>query len=1330
MKKVLQTLLLCIFATFFIACGGGSSNSDNVGKKEPTKEEPSKKDPSKEDPKTPIPTKENIVGRVVDGYIKNSNVFLDNNLNFTKDSDEIFAQTSEFGIFELKNAIAKLKAMGNLIVATDGVDVDTNKPLNQILSVSPSKEEVTKPIFITPLSSVIANTAITLATSGNFGGMSMRDFQDNILRIFNASKDYIHVNPLDDMKAYKTNQAIQKSIEITGSNYKDFVKILSKDTSDLKDAIEKSNLENKAQAVKLVEYINALSEEDLKANRVDIAKKIQKEVDSKKFTLTKKEPVKKGAVITGRVVDGYISGATVFLDLNFNMQKDANEPFGTTDSYGRFEVSGVKLEDINRQNSLVAVGGFDVDTNRAMNEILSFTPTLEDIKKPIFITPISTLITNVALKLVNDGPYNDFTMATFKPKVLQIAGISEDELSQNPLNSEKLYKANQKIQKTIELEKTSYKDFASSLNANQNSIKDATSNESAKNFIDFMDNLSSEDLDKKRVNIAKKAQEQIDRGTFSLTSKDVKNILEDNKKEDVDDFVSTPIEEGEKVIEGTLFFKYNVQAIIFLDTNKNKKLDSGEKKVKTDANGKYKIGLTSEEIAKRHSLVAIDGKDKNGQSEKYKSILFATPMFENPNNITPATTFHTSAAYAITKGIMSEKTLAHTTFSEAVENALGMTQSEFGADYSLAIKLEKANLAINNLVKALALSVKNNKSYEENFVDYYMILSSNISLDKSNVGLSKLLERFKANNQIDANRFDILKQIANEYENTNDINASHVKVEELLEKIKSYQDEDIANEAKSIEYMGLPKDEFSKYQWHLKDQGAVINTNGISTVGTNDLGVDELYKKGIFGKGVHVRVVDDGYFANHEDLKKPLRMDDSFNANTKQNDPTPTKDSDTHGTQVAGLIGADGSNDVGLRGVAPYVSMSAYKLRTVGSGGISISTEELSEAWLGGDDNISIVNNSWGPSVMVRGEEEEAILKVGAEEKRGGKGRIYLIAAGNGSLNQGEENSLSDDSVTAYTRNSQYSITVGSVRNENIITQYSTQGSNVLVSSYGGGVKASTAALMATTAVPGSSKTTWEEDKKKQYTFGFNGTSAATPVASGALALVMEKCPDLTYRDVKWLIANTAKKIDPDYTGKTKAVPNVPPYKTTPTADKNAGFGYIKNGAGLSHSNYYGYGLIDPSAMIAKCENGFTHLPPKKSNKFIQQTTSLQGLNESVGNSLKEIILADKTKIKDSDKINKVEWVGLTVYANVKNLPKISMLLVSPSGTISRILTNSKTALTNLGELELGYRFSSVAFVDEDPYGKWEVIIHSEDPNEDGRITKLELEIVGHERSW
>src|SRR5690606_38816568 len=47
------------------------------------------------------------------------------------------------------------------------------------------------------------------------------------------------------------------------------------------------------------------------------------------------------------------------------------------------------------------------------------------------------------------------------------------------------------------------------------------------------------------------------------------------------------------------------------------------------------------------------------------------------------------------------------------------------------------------------------------------------------------------------------------------------------------------------------------------------------------------------------------------------------------------------------------------------------------------------------------------------------------------------------------------------------------------------------------------------------------------YTTGFDGTSAATPTLAGVVALVLQARPELSYRDVRELLALSARRNDP-----------------------------------------------------------------------------------------------------------------------------------------------------------------------------------------------------------
>jgi furin len=87
-------------------------------------------------------------------------------------------------------------------------------------------------------------------------------------------------------------------------------------------------------------------------------------------------------------------------------------------------------------------------------------------------------------------------------------------------------------------------------------------------------------------------------------------------------------------------------------------------------------------------------------------------------------------------------------------------------------------------------------------------------------------------------------------------------------------------------------------------------------------------------------------------------------------------------------------------------------------------------------------------------------------------------------------------------------------------------------------------------------------DVRGSCTESFQGTSAAAPLAAGALALVLEANNNLTYRDVMHLIVRTSR------------IPNIE--DTT---------GWIVNGAGFHANDNYGFGVLDVSQMIEAAQS-------------------------------------------------------------------------------------------------------------------------------------------------
>ena len=76
------------------------------------------------------------------------------------------------------------------------------------------------------------------------------------------------------------------------------------------------------------------------------------------------------------------------------------------------------------------------------------------------------------------------------------------------------------------------------------------------------------------------------------------------------------------------------------------------------------------------------------------------------------------------------------------------------------------------------------------------------------------------------------------------------------------------------------------------------------------------------------------------------------------------------------------------------------------------------------------------------------------------------------------------------------------------------------------------------------------------YTSTYNGTSAAAPMVSGVVALMLEANPALTLRDVKHILASTARQIDASRAAVTVNDLVVEPAWTT-------------NAAGYTFHNFY-----------------------------------------------------------------------------------------------------------------------------------------------------------------
>lgn len=100
-------------------------------------------------------------------------------------------------------------------------------------------------------------------------------------------------------------------------------------------------------------------------------------------------------------------------------------------------------------------------------------------------------------------------------------------------------------------------------------------------------------------------------------------------------------------------------------------------------------------------------------------------------------------------------------------------------------------------------------------------------------------------------------------------------------------------------------------------------------------------------------------------------------------------------------------------------------------------------------------------------------------------------------------------------------------------------------------------------------------DPQCNYTGQMNGTSAATPSVSGVTALMLEANPKLTWQDVGFILAKTARKVDADIATGARATTYT---ASGATAALDLDKPWQTNSAGFNFHNRYGFGLVDAEA--------------------------------------------------------------------------------------------------------------------------------------------------------
>src|SRR3984885_3434325 len=307
------------------------------------------------------------------------------------------------------------------------------------------------------------------------------------------------------------------------------------------------------------------------------------------------------------------------------------------------------------------------------------------------------------------------------------------------------------------------------------------------------------------------------------------------------------------------------------------------------------------------------------------------------------------------------------------------------------------------------------------------------------------------------------------------------------------------------------------------------------------VGAPSAWSSGLDGSGIGIAVIDSGIY-NHPDLnaanssRSRVVYRQSFIGGVLNDDFG-------HGTHVAGIVGGNGqsSDQKGafrtFKGIAPNAHI--IDLRVLDQNGASSDSVVIAAiqkaVQLKSQYNIRVINLSLGRQVF-EGCSQDPLCQ--AVESAWKSGIVVVVAAGNlgrdgygtilspgsaphaitvGAMKTEETMPTGDDRIASYSSRGPTNIDLLAkpdvVAPGNLVDSLLAPGST-LVNDYPGNVLAA------------SSYTHGRVSGTPLY-FTLSGTSMATPVVSGAVALMIEKDPTLTPDTVKARLMKTASKAFP-----------------------------------------------------------------------------------------------------------------------------------------------------------------------------------------------------------
>ncbi len=472
-------------------------------------------------------------------------------------------------------------------------------------------------------------------------------------------------------------------------------------------------------------------------------------------------------------------------------------------------------------------------------------------------------------------------------------------------------------------------------------------------------------------------------------------------------------------------------------------------------------------------------------------------------------------------------------------------------------------------------------------------------------------------------------------------------------------------------------------QWHLNNTGQTGGTAGEDVRAFAAWSITR-------GEGARVAIVDDAVELLHDELAPNAVAGASYSYRPGVVGnvwPLPCATGDEHGTSVAGVVLARDANARGGAGVAPRASLVAYNAL------VTSYDSDIADALTRALADNGVYHNSWGSPDDGRpspsGSAFDDAIEEGITSGRGGRGAVYVFPGGNGrcyATDQAGGCYAETTGLDGYL-NQRGVIAVCAVDHRGRAPPYGERGANLLVCAPSGG-HAGTPAITTTAVRNGS-------------TSDFSGTSASAPMVSGVAALVLARNPTLSWRDVRLILAHSARRNDPGHPG------------------------WVSSPFAPAYNHDYGFGVVDAAAAV-NLAGSWLSVGGAAQMRSCGPYTRNPGIQIADATASGTTTQSDAVTVGAECAITRIEYVEVSFSAAHAYSGDLRLRLVSPNALTSelvdaRVCSGSGDACGAYA----GWKFGSVRHLDEPPAGAWRLDVTDAQPGDSGVWQSWSLRLWG-----